>query len=175
MVLQTERLALREMREPDYDALCLMLCDEEVMYAYAHAFEPDEAREWLNRQLERYRANGFGLWAVELRASGELIGQCGLTLQPLNGGSVLEVGYIFRKEFWHMGYATEAARACVELAFKRLGAREVYAIIRDDNLASQAVARRLGMEPRCTLVKHYYGLDMPHTAFSVRRAEAGPC
>lgn len=171
MVLQTERLMLREMRDSDYDALCLMLRDADVMYAYAHAFDEAESWQWLARQQQRYAENGFGLWAVELKSTGEMIGQCGLTLQPLEGRQVIEVGYIFRKEFWHMGYATEAARACRDLAFDRFDAREVYSIIRDNNLPSQAVARRLGMEPRCTFSKHYYGIDMPHIAFSVRRAQ----
>lgn len=172
MVLQTERLMLREMRDSDYDALCLMLRDADVMYAYAHAFDEAESRQWLARQQQRYAENGFGLWAVELKSTGEMIGQCGLTLQPLEDRQVIEVGYIFRKEFWHMGYATEAARACRDLAFDRFDAREVYSIIRDNNLPSQAVARRLGMEPRCTFSKHYYGIDMPHIAFSVRRAQS---
>ena len=61
MVLQTERLRLREMTRGDYDSLCLMLRDAEVMYAYAHAFDEDEAWQWLERQLARYAQYGFGL------------------------------------------------------------------------------------------------------------------
>ena len=75
---------------------------------------------------------------------------------------------------WHKGYATEAARACRDYAFQVLGFREVYSIIRDSNLASQAVARRNGMAVRGSMVKHYYGLDMPHLIFSVRRDEDLP-
>lgn len=173
MALQTERLRLREMTRGDYDSLCLMLRDAEVMYAYAHAFDEDEAWQWLERQLARYAQYGFGLWAVELKSTGEMIGQCGLTMQDCDGQQVLEVGYLFRKEFWHNGYATEAAIACRDYAFDALGAREVFSIIRDNNLPSQAVARRNGMEPRSTFVKHYYGIDMPHIVFSVRRDEKG--
>ena len=94
-------------------------------------------------------------------------------MQDCDGQQVLEVGYLFRKEFWHNGYATEAAIACRDYAFDALGAREVFSIIRDNNLPSQAVARRNGMEPRSTFVKHYYGIDMPHIVFSVRRDEKG--
>mgnify|MGYP003254218861 FL=1 len=59
-------------------------------------------------QLNRYENDGFGLWAVVLEETGEVIGQCGLTMQDLNGEQVLEVGYLLAKDFWHKGYATEA-------------------------------------------------------------------
>ena len=67
IILETERLALRRLRRADYADLCLMLKDEEVMYAYEHAFEDWEAADWLDRQLMRYEKYGFGLWAVILK------------------------------------------------------------------------------------------------------------
>ena len=171
MILETERLYLREMRQTDFGSLCRMLQDEEVMYAYEHAFSEAEAQEWLERQLQRYKEYGFGLWAVILKETDEMIGQCGLTMQDCNGEQVLEVGYLFMKEYWHHGYASEAAVACKQYAFDRLGAQEVFSIIRDSNLASQKVAKRNGMTLRSTFVKHYYGIDMPHLVFSVRKNE----
>lgn len=141
------------------------------MYAYEHAFDDAEVDEWLARQMNRYRQDSFGLWAVILKETGEMIGQCGLTMQPCGDRQVIEVGYLFEKAYWHRGYATEAAVACKEHAFSVLGADEVFSIIRDTNLASQRVARRNGMTPKGTFVKHYYGMDMPHLVFSVRRAE----
>ena len=63
-ILETERLRLRELVPEDYGALCLMLRDAETMYAYEHAFSEAEAREWLQRQFDRYAEYGFGLWAV---------------------------------------------------------------------------------------------------------------
>lgn len=171
MVLQTPRLYLRRMTDDDFPALCLMLKDEEVMYAYEHAFSDEEARQWLHRQMERYAQYGFGLWAVILKETGEMIGQCGLTMQDCDGTEVMEVGYLFQKKFWHQGYAAEAATACRDYAFETLGASEVYSIIRDNNLASQRVAGRNGMTPRGQFVKHYYGMDMPHIIYSVKRRE----
>ncbi len=79
LILETPRLALREFEPGDYDDLCLMLRDAETMYAYEHAFSEAEALAWLQKQLDRYAADGFGLWAVILKATGALIGQCGLT------------------------------------------------------------------------------------------------
>lgn len=171
MVLETDRLSMREMQQSDYGALCRILQDEEVMYAYGHAFDSAEVQEWLDRQRKRYRDDGFGLWAVILRETGEMIGQCGLTMQDFNGIQVMEVGYLFQKAYWHMGYATEAAAACRDYAFEVLDAEEVYSIIRDNNLASQKVARRNGMVIVGRIVKHYYHMDMPHLVFRARRGE----
>ena len=97
MILETERLYLREMTEDDFPALCLMLQDPEVMYAYAGPFNDEEAHQWLDKQLNNYLHDGFGLWAVILKETGEMIGQCGLTLQDCAGDEVLEVGYLLRK------------------------------------------------------------------------------
>lgn len=165
MILETERLVLREMTEADFPALCKILQDEEVMYAYEHAFDDGEARDWLNRQLERYEKFGFGLWAVVLKETNEMIGQCGLTMQECMGEQVLEIGYLFQKAFWHKGYAIESARACKEYAFTVLGAERVYSIIRDTNIPSQKVAEKNGMIRDGVFTKHYYGVDMPHFVY----------
>lgn len=170
-ILETERLVLREMEETDYEALCRMLQDPEVMYAYEHAFSDDEAWGWLHNQIRRYREEGFGLWAVILKESGEMIGQCGLTLQPYGEERVVEVGYLFQKAYWHQGYAIEAAMACRDYAFKTLKIPSVYSIIRDNNLASQRVAERNGMRRVDQIVKHYYNMDMPHRIYRVDASE----
>lgn len=167
MIIETERLILRKMDLEDYSALCKILQDEDVMYAYEHAFSDDEVDEWLKKQLVRYETDGIGLWAVVLKENGEVIGQCGLTKQLWWGENVVEVGYLFRKDFWHKGYATEAAVACKDYAFNNLGEKRVYSIIRDLNLPSRRVALRNGMKVCGVQVKHYYGIDMPHLIYCV--------
>lgn len=162
MILETERLYLREMNQEDFGALCKIMQDNETMYAYEGAFCDAEVQEWLDRQLTRYQKWGFGLWAVALRETDEVIGQCGLTMQPWKEEEVLEVGYLFQRAFWHRGYATEAAGACMKYAFEVLNADEVCSIIRDTNQASQNVARRNGMVMADVAMKHYRGVDMPH-------------
>lgn len=171
-ILETPRLWLREMGDGDFPALCRILQDPVVMYAYEHAFSDEEAWAWLHNQQQRYRRDGFGLWAAVEKTSGELVGQCGITWQSLGDGRQMpEIGYLLERAVWHRGYATEAARACRDYAFDTLGFEEVCSIIRDNNLPSQAVARRNGMIQRGRLVKHYYGMDMPHLIFTVRRTE----
>ena len=171
LILETARLCLREMEETDFPALCGMLQDREVMYAYEHAFSDQEAWEWLHRQQARYRRDGFGLWAVVERETGRMVGQCGLTWQDWNDISVPEVGYLLQKVFWHCGYATEAALACRDFAFDVLHMGAVYSIIRENNLPSRRVAERCGMTVRGGLVKRYYGMDMPHVVYGVDAAE----
>ena len=81
-ILETERLYLRELCQEDFPALCMILQDEKTMYAYEGAFSDTEVQQWLDRQLSRYREFGFGLWAAVRRDNDEVIGQCGLTMQP---------------------------------------------------------------------------------------------
>ena len=170
MILETERLYLRELTQEDFPFLCAILQDEKTMYAYEGAFTVSEVQAWLDRQRDRYQEYGFGLWAVVLKETDEMIGQCGLTMQPWKDREVLEIGYLFRRDCWHKGYATEAAIACREYAFHTLGAGEVCSIIRDINLASQGVAKRNGMVPQDTWVKHYRGVDMPHIRYVVKNS-----
>jgi RimJ/RimL family protein N-acetyltransferase len=172
-ILETERLVLREMTQADYPALAAIMRDERTMYAYEGPFSVTETMEWLDRQLKRYQQDGFGLWAVDLKASGDMIGQTGISWQDLDGKRIPEIGYLFNRAFWGNGYATEAAIGCKAYAFDTLGMHEVYSIIRDTNLASINVAIRNGMLARSRIVKHFRGVDMPHLAFSVRRTAKG--
>lgn len=162
MILETERLYLREIIQADFESLCKILQDEETMKAYEGAFSDSETQEWLDRQIFRYQKWGFGLWAVILKRTDEMIGQCGLTMQPWKESEVLEIGYLFERLYWHNGYAIEAAAACKKYAFEVLKAEEVCSIIRDTNTASQNVAIRNGMVIVDTWTKHYRGVDMPH-------------
>lgn len=167
MILETERLYLREMNQSDFKSLCKILQDEETMYAYEGAFRADEAQEWMDRQIFRYKKWNFGLWAVILKDTDEMIGQCGLTMQQWKEEEVLEIGYLLQRKYWHKGYATEAAKACKHYAFEVLNANEVCSIIRDTNIASQKVAIRNRMTKKDIWTKHYKGVDMPHYRYVV--------
>lgn len=173
MILETERILLRELEQSDFSALRAILQDARVMYAYEHAFTNREVQAWLDRQRLRYERDGFGLWAMVERSSGEMIGQCGITMQDWAGRMVPEIGYHLRLDRWHQGFATESAVACREYTFRRLGLTEVFSIIRDNNFPSQRVALRNGMSVRGSFVKHYYGMDMLHLVFGVRRGAVG--
>ena len=112
ILFETERMTFRRFTPEDRGAVSVFLMDPEVMYAYEHAFSEEEAWDWLRRQQERYRRDGFGLWGMVEKTTGEMVGQCGLTWQELGDRTrVPEVGYLLEKAAWHKGYAAEAARA----------------------------------------------------------------
>jgi RimJ/RimL family protein N-acetyltransferase len=167
----TDRLALREMDASDAPALASILTDPVAMVAYEGAFTDAEVDEWLRRQRERYAVEGFGLWAAELRETGEMVGQCGLTTQVIDGEPIIEVGYLFARRWWHQGFATEAARACRDWAFEHVPVDVVCSKIRDTNLASMNVAIRNGMTARRRILTRYRGVDMPHLVFAITRDE----
>lgn len=171
MLPRTARLALRLLDDDDLDALRAILGDAETMAAYEGAFDDAESLAWLRGQQERYRKDGFGLWAVVDRASGEVIGQTGITRQRIEQDDIVEVGYLFRRDRWHRGYAVEAASACVDWAFTTLDVDRVWAKVRDTNLASMNVAIGVGMRVRRRFVTHYRGIDMPHLGFAMTRDE----
>lgn len=167
VILETPRLLLREMDISDMDSLRMILQDEKVMYAYSGAFDERETAMWMQKQLQRYKDFGFGLWAVVLKESGEMIGQCGITMQEYNDMMVPEVGYLLAYKHWHKGYAIEAATACRDYGFSTLHFDAIYSIIRDNNIASQKVAIRNGMIPIDSVVKYYRGEEMPHKVYRI--------
>ena len=169
MILETARLQLREMTFSDMEALSFILKDEKVMYAYNGAFNDEETVAWMEKQLQRYKEFGFGLWGMFLKTSNEMMGQCGITMQEYKAAQVPEIGYLLAYKHWHQGYATEAAIACREYGFNTLHFDALYSIIRDTNIASQRVAVRNGMRPIDTLIKHYRGIDMPHLVYCIRK------
>ncbi len=169
MILKTERLLLRELKQSDFEDLAEILQNPAVMYAYEHDFSDKDVQQWLDRQTERYRSYGFGLWALVLQDTGEMIGQAGLTMQSYKGSEVLEIGYLLKKNFWHYGYAREAAGGCKKYAFEHLDRDKVYSIINADNFASMRVAESIGMKKEDEFITQYYNGDMLHFLYSVRR------
>ena len=145
MSLETGRLILREFVPQDADALAAVLGDPVAMQYYPAPFDRQGVEEWIERNISRYRRDGHGLWAMALKDSGELIGDCGCTLQEVEGANHVEIGYHVRRDLWGNGYATEAARACMQYAFTKLGVDRVISLIRPENLQSIRVAEKNGL------------------------------
>lgn len=144
-IIETRRLILREFSPDDFDALYAVLADSDIMEHYPYTFDEQRVRGWINRNLERYQIFGFGLWAVCLKAAGEMIGDCGLTMQSINGSIKPEIGYHIAKVHQRKGYAKEAARACRDWAFENTPFNRIYSYMKKANVPSSATARANGM------------------------------
>lgn len=140
----TERLRFRPLTLDYFDAMCELLGDPEVMRHYPHPLDRTETQAWIDRGLARYERDGCSFYALELLATGEFLGQCGVLIQEVEGVHETEVGYLLLHKHWHKGYATEAARACRDFARSVRGAARVISLINPENIPSQNVARRLG-------------------------------
>lgn len=144
-ILETERLVLREFAPDDADALALVLCDPETMKYYPAKIDHNGIQQWIERNLRRYAEDGVGLWAMVLKSSGEMIGDCGIIRQHVEEEHLYEIGYHLRRDQWGRGYATEAAVACREWGFANLKVDRLISLIRPENVSSCRVAERNGM------------------------------
>ena len=151
MILETQRLIIREYREDDFDDLFAILSDEETMQYYPKPYDESGVRRWINWCLDSYRQNGFGLWALTLKESGRFIGDCGISLQNIDGEILPEIGYHVHKNYWRQGYAKEACAAVKDWFFQNTCFESVYSYINRENIASRATAAANGM----TLIKSY--------------------
>ena len=143
MQIITDRLVLREMTEEDYPELYAILSDLETMRFYPRPYDEAGVRRWIAWCRDSYEKNGFGLWAVTL--DGEFIGDCGISLQPIHGQWLPEIGYHISKKHWRKGYASEAAAACIRVAFEWFGFPAVYSYMNAENEPSWRTAMKNGM------------------------------
>ena len=169
LVLETERLRLRRFSREDVEAIFAIIGDDIAMQYYPKTFDRSDAVQWIERNLRRYSEHGYGLFAVTLKGSTDVIGDCGVIKQEVEGETRLEVGYHFRRDQWGHGYATEAARACMGLAFHAFGADKVISLIRPENVPSRRVAERNGMKLERQVM--HYGL--PHLVYAMKREYYG--
>ena len=144
MVIETKRLFLREMTEDDFDALYKVLADSDIMRHYPYIFDETRVRNWIMRNIERYRVFGFGLWAVCLKETGEVIGDCGLTMQLIRDQIKPEIGYHIRGDQQRKGYAKEAAIAVRDWTFNNTPFNSVYSYMKYTNEPSAKTAISYG-------------------------------
>jgi RimJ/RimL family protein N-acetyltransferase len=143
-VITTGRLILRPLRESDLDAYAAMTADPEVMRFLGEGRTLDREDAWRSMAMliGHWTLRGFGMWALEERATGKFVGRAGLHYPE--GWPDREVGWALRREHWSKGYATEAARASLDHAFDALGWERAISLIHAENLRSIRVAERLG-------------------------------
>jgi RimJ/RimL family protein N-acetyltransferase len=144
--IETVRLVLRQPRLEELDDWASFMRDAENMRFIGGVQPRMSVWRYLMVAVGSWSAMGFGMFSVLDRRSGEWLGRVGPTMPE--GWPGTEVGWSIRREYWHQGYATEASRAAMDWVFEQLGWSEVIHCIAPDNLASQALARRLGSDNR---------------------------
>lgn len=147
IILETERLTLRRFRADDLEPLFALYRDPEMRRYY-----PDGTRSHAQTKLEmEWFCHGhpqhpeLGLWATVDRRSGEFLGRCGLLPWTIHGDTEVEVAYMITRQRWGEGLATEAAKGIVHYAHHALGLQRLICLVMPGNLASAAVARKIGM------------------------------
>lgn len=169
-VLETERLFLRPFALGDELALHSVLGDPAAMIYYPRPKTREEVAAWVLRFRESFLRSGIGLLAVLLKATGELIGDCGPIEQEVEDKQEIEVGYHIRRDLWNLGLATEAARASIHYAFRELKPPRVISLIRPENLPSRRVAEKNGL----TLEKVVFWRGYDHCIYELSRAASQP-
>jgi RimJ/RimL family protein N-acetyltransferase len=145
--LRTARLTMRRWRRDDREPFALMNADPTVMEHFPTLLTPDETSLLIERIEADFDKHGFGLWALEVTATGEFIGFTGLSIPGFDAHFMpaVEIGWRLARPAWGHGYATEAARAALDFGFTQRHLPEVVSFTTPGNLRSQAVMRRLGM------------------------------
>lgn len=163
--LETERLTLRPLHPDDLDEMATLLDDADALALWGDPLDRDGTRAWIERNVARYEADGFGRCAIVLRATGELVGDCGLVSTTVEGVPEVELGWIVRGSHQGRGIATEAAAAWRDFAFDVLALDRIVSMVSELNPASRRVAEKLGMTVERTAI---WG-DAPMLMYSCRR------
>lgn len=168
MKIETERLLLRELTLDDFDALYEILSDTETMQHYPKLFDEERTKGWIEWNHHNYKEYGFGLWAVILKETDEFIGDCGLTIQNIDGALLPEIGYHIHKKYWRRGFGSEAAKAVRDWTFENTEYDCLYSYMKYTNVGSYSTAIANGMKK----VKEYPDeKNMISYAYAITRRE----
>ena len=147
IVTETERLIIRHYKDEDFDAFAEMNADESVMEHFSNTLSQEESRAMFERLNTRLEETGKSFWAVELKENNDYIGFIGLS-EPNYEADFMpctEIGWRLRSQYWGKGYATEGAKACLQVGWDRFGLEEILSIAVTRNLPSIHVMGKLGM------------------------------
>jgi ribosomal-protein-alanine N-acetyltransferase len=172
--LTTDRLILRSFLEQDLEPFFAAMTSDQVR---ASLHVPDEFSihsAWA-AMLEfsgMWELKGFGQWALEERSTGRFMGRAGLHWRPDEDWPGVEVGWMLDPVAWGSGYALEAGATAVRYGFEELSEETLFSLILPENIRSQAVARRLGLQPGIERTMSFYP-DSPHVVWHLDRSRWG--
>lgn len=173
--VRTARLLMRRWRASDRAPFADLNADPEVMRYFPSPLDRAASDDLIDRLEQLFDEQGFGLWALEVLATGEFIGFTGLNPMPrgVPGAGGQEVGWRLARDAWHKGYATEAAQAALDTGFISLGLAEICSMTSVLNKPSQAVMQRLGMLPYAVFDHPKVEVGHPLRPHVVYRIEQG--
>lgn len=168
-IIETKRLILREFIPGDIKLLVEIFSDNETMIYYPHPFSMKEVKKWIEWNIKSYQKYKHGLWAVILKENNILIGDCGITMQNIEGQDLPEIGYHINKKYWNMGYASEAASACIEYGFYNCNYTSLYSYTDIRNVPSRKVAEKIGMTFQKIFKKKVMGEDIEEILYRINQ------
>jgi RimJ/RimL family protein N-acetyltransferase len=168
IIVETKRLYLRELTKKDQVSLLELFSDPLAMKYFPSTKNMEQVNDWIRKNIESYNSNGYGLYLCVLKDTLTSIGYCGFILQKdIGGKDEVEIGYGLIREYWHKGYASEAAIACKKYGFEKLKIEKLISLIRPENKPSINVAIR----NRMSLQKDIMRWDYLHNIYSIERSE----
>lgn len=165
--METKRLMFRQINQSDFTNLKEIISDPETMKYYPKPYDDEGVQKWIDWCLGCYKKRGFGLFAIILKKENIFIGDCGITLQNINGKEVFEIGYHINKKYWNNGYASEASQYMKYYFFSNTQYNEVYSYMNKFNIASRKVAEKNGMK----FIEEYIEDNIPHVVYKITREE----
>ncbi|WP_406828506.1 GNAT family N-acetyltransferase [Microbulbifer sp. ARAS458-1] len=143
----TERLQLRQWRDEDREPFAAMNADPAVMEYFPAPLSREESDAGVDRQMVHFQQNGWGFWAVETLADSQFIGFVGIkhVTDDMPFAPAIEIGWRLARSAWGKGYASEAAKASLQVGFEQLGLDEIVSFTVPGNFRSRAVMEKLGM------------------------------
>lgn len=169
--LESERLVLRKIKKEDFDEVSVILKDREVMYAWEKGFSNDEVDQWIDKNIERYKRDGYSYLIVYEKKSEECVGLMGPLMECIDNNNFAGIAYILNKKHWGKGYALEGTKACLDYLFKVIKVKEVVAQIKHNNFSSIKVAKNLKMSKKDQYNRIYDGKIMLHYVYSISKDE----
>lgn len=167
--LQTNRLYLRQMTENDFNDIAAMMQDPRVVYAWEYTFSDNEVHDWISRNIKLYEKYSLGYFLVCDKVTHKVLGQTALMPDKIDGTEYYEIGYIFKYENWHQGYAYESVDALIKYAFKKLNLKEIIFEIRPENKSSIKVAEKFGAKICGSFDKKVQNKIMKHLIFKIEK------
>ena len=165
--METKRLMFRKITQEDYNNLKEIISDPETMKYYPQPYNDEGVQKWIDWCIGCYKKRGFGLFAIILKENNKFIGDCGITLQNINGKDVFEIGYHINKKYWNQGYASEASQYMKDYFFANTEYDEVYSYMNKENIPSRRIAEKNGMK----FVEEYSDGEENLVVYKITRSE----